>query len=75
MGYVTIENNGTPWVICRPTDKDDLQKFLDLSQDAAGPIGFLTRAANADEVRKCSAALMLHVRDGGNVDSFFGIPA
>jgi hypothetical protein len=73
MGITTVLNNGIPWVICSPSDAGDLDRFLAASGFPEGQL--TTRAATPQEVSRWRAAVALHIRDGGNADSFFGIPA
>jgi hypothetical protein len=75
MPIITVLNDGHPWLICMPADNQDLQSFLSVSSVYATGAGFTHRQATPGEAAKWSAACALHVRNGGNADSFFGIPA
>lgn len=74
MGYVTIEENGSPWVICVPEDQNDLNQFLETSKAvASGSLSY--RQATPAEASRCAAARVLHLRQSGGPQAFFGIPA
>lgn len=75
MGVITVLNGGHPWLICNPVDQDDLDRFLSASAAHAVGSGFSSRTAAQTELRRWTAACMLHVRAGGDLDKFFGIPA
>ena len=74
MGYITIENDGQPWVICLPSDPGDLDRFMNISKAEAIGTGLKARAATPQEARRCSAARMLGLMNGDDPDRFFGIP-
>lgn len=75
MGYITIDNNGQPWLICIPTDQGDLDRFMDASRKFEVGSGFAHRQATQPEAAKCAAAHAIYLYGGGDHDKFFGIPA
>lgn len=75
MGYITIDNDGQPWLICIPTDPGDLDRFMNASRKFESGTGFAHRQATPPEAAKCAAAHAIHLYGGGDYDKFFGIPA
>ena len=75
MDYTTIDNNGQPWLICIPSDQDDLDRFMSASREFEVGSGFAPRKATPPEAAKCAAARAIHLFGGGDYDKFFGIPA
>jgi hypothetical protein len=73
MGYITILIGTQPWIVCIPTDKGDLDRFLKASAALAVGGALTHRPATPAETAKCSAARALHIYAGGAADKFFGI--
>ncbi|MEA3198522.1 MAG: hypothetical protein QOF32_2574 [Gammaproteobacteria bacterium] len=69
MNYTTILRNGTPWLVCSPDDKEELNRF---KATAAGADTLTDRPATPVEAGRLCAEKALRSFRGEEPDKLFG---